>query len=61
MSVGRQFIYATSDSMFDHFQTRVVQLLDQAKGGGQQVGALQIVEESTFNKCIKSKKSFLPD
>lgn len=37
VSVGREFVDATPDGMLDHLQTRVVQLLDQAEGGGEKV------------------------
>lgn len=41
-SVGRKLINSTPNCVFDYLQTRVVQLFDQAEGGGQQVGALYI-------------------
>lgn len=39
-SVGGQLVDATANGMLDHLQAGVVQFLDQAQGGRQQVGAL---------------------
>lgn len=37
LCVGVHFVYAATDGVFDHLQTRQIQLLDQAQGSRQQV------------------------